>query len=266
MIKKCVFCGRSQPTVQFSKEHVLPAWLSREITLSKHLHYKNQLIGKKIIERNIPGQTPFTMTVNKVCSCCNNGWMSSKLESAVKETLMSLIEGRNTVLNHEKQKLVSLWAIKTALIIGLMDGEGEPAIMAHYNDIYHLKIPSNVYIWIVNTGPGYGLVSTRHMRFKYYERDLNHNPEFMCASYYTSINIGSLSIQILAMKDASQITGYNIKFFKTYLQNCSKRLHPIKDKLIKWPLKEYVHTDPRMIMDLVIKQPALLKIAPNIPK
>lgn len=266
MTKKCVFCGRSHPAVQFSREHVLPAWLSREITLTKHCSYSNQIKGKDLVERNINGQSPFTMTVNKVCRICNNGWMSESLESPVKEILMALIEGRKIALNDEKKQLISLWSIKTALMIGLMDSEGDPAIMSHYEDIYKLKIPMNTFIWLVNTSSGYSLVSTRHMRFTSNESSHGNISQTDCIAYYTSINIGCLSIQILASKSKDLITDFNLELFNLYLSSCSGQLWPIQEKPISWPLRDCIYTDPRVIMDGVIRHNPLLEINNHVGK
>jgi hypothetical protein len=47
---------------------------------------------------------------------CNNGWMSD-LENAVRPTMVCLINDIAMELDAEQQRLLALWAVKTAMVI-----------------------------------------------------------------------------------------------------------------------------------------------------
>jgi hypothetical protein len=55
-------------------------------------------------------------TTRKVCQVCNNGWMS-RLESAVRATMGSLVNDLSLWLDEEQQRLLARWATKTAMVI-----------------------------------------------------------------------------------------------------------------------------------------------------
>jgi hypothetical protein len=52
----------------------------------------------------------------EVCRECNNGWMSD-LETAVRSTMGGLVNDISMTLDEEQQRLLALWAVKTAMVI-----------------------------------------------------------------------------------------------------------------------------------------------------
>jgi len=58
---------------------------------------------------------PANHTVRAVCSNCNLGWMAD-LEAVAKPILTPMIHGRRTRLTTADQRIVSAWALKTAVI------------------------------------------------------------------------------------------------------------------------------------------------------
>lgn len=109
-IRSCVFCR--QPG-KLTNEDAWPRWLIAHIV--KKGAPVNQRWGSQL------GLTGFTstqqnMTVRRVCSDCNNGWMSD-LEVAAKPLLLPWIDGNRTRLLYDDQQTTATWAIKTAMML-----------------------------------------------------------------------------------------------------------------------------------------------------
>ena len=105
----CIFCGRTAD----SKEHLWPAWIHRRV--------KNRESVRKQI-----GKEPHAWTTNpeikikSVCTDCNNGWMSN-LESRSIPTLGSLVQDLTVPLDVSQQELISVWAVKTIMVLESAD-------------------------------------------------------------------------------------------------------------------------------------------------
>jgi len=111
----CLACG---PT--FSKasgEHVFAAWLLEALNakgISIGL-FKHKLDGTDEVRRNEITLDSFRL--KRICTDCNNGWMS-RLEEKAKPLLLCLLSGRRSFksLNEQERWIVARWAGKTAII------------------------------------------------------------------------------------------------------------------------------------------------------
>lgn len=106
----CVFCGDSG---NLTNEDAWPRWLIRHIV--KKGTQVNQRWG------NQEGLTGFTsrrqnVMVRRVCSTCNNGWMSD-LETIAKPLLLPWIDGQRTRLVYDEQHAIATWAVKTTMML-----------------------------------------------------------------------------------------------------------------------------------------------------
>ncbi len=112
----CIFCG----DYGSSDEHILPDWL-REIfprdQSARHIAgsvegsavHRIAKVTEKLRQGHVGGRT-----VRDVCAKCNNEWLS-QLENDVKEYLQLLIVGQRVHVTPEVQRLLALWAAKTAM-------------------------------------------------------------------------------------------------------------------------------------------------------
>lgn len=108
MAKLCLFCGSSG---QLTREHVFGQWVSKiGLDLSPVKHMAGPLNG---LGRSMGTQPPYRQTV-KVCSNCNNGWMS-RLEMVAQRVLTPLILGEVGVIEVDDQPAIAMWIQKTAL-------------------------------------------------------------------------------------------------------------------------------------------------------
>lgn len=139
--RACLFCGDTELT----REHVFPQWLLDECNIRKakmdmehHAFY-----GEKISERPL---TLNSLINGLICRECNNGWLS-QLESQVKPVLINLLNTSDNfvTLLKEHNKLLSMWAFKTAIILNHATNYRNIIPKRHYKYLYkHRRIPENV--------------------------------------------------------------------------------------------------------------------------
>lgn len=101
----CPFCPRPAR----SNEHVIPQWMSRGYMADA---------GERAFftrsEDGLPQRTAKLMDDKvKVCTACNNGWMS-RLEEAAGPVLEQLAYGDIAELSEVHQEVISRWLFKTA--------------------------------------------------------------------------------------------------------------------------------------------------------
>jgi hypothetical protein len=140
----CDFCGHRGPR---AKEHIWSAWLLREFGLetstmdNTHIALAGGAVSKRV-------QSASSMRYGRVCSTCNNGWMS-ELESDVKPILMELISSIDSKdkLVEDEANVLALWAFKTAIVRNAGTNYRSIVPKEHYRYLYEVrKIPPGVYI------------------------------------------------------------------------------------------------------------------------
>lgn len=131
MSRVCIFCSREGQ--KLTLEHAYPHWLSG--LFSKPLKATNEVSGGNV-NRVWQGRV-FQHKVKLVCGDCNNGWMSA-LEGEAKPLLTSLVlthDGRT--FSREDQRIISLWAQKTVLVINkAVGGDFDDIPKIFYEQLY----------------------------------------------------------------------------------------------------------------------------------
>jgi hypothetical protein len=152
--RECVFCGGDD----LDKEHALPGWMSkyfRDLTG----YTATGFIGAQendVVNYVPPGPVPgavvgnttrtvgaagrFALTTRSVCCSCNGGWMST-LEANVEPILGPMFSGLPTLLTDDRAELLSIWALKTALVLTLTWDRGLPPQPFH--ELYDTRQPSS---------------------------------------------------------------------------------------------------------------------------
>jgi hypothetical protein len=109
----CIFCG--QPGV--TREHVWPRWLRSIFEDSDRVTHE---VWSERPERPSVNRTwtnkPISTTARIVCKACNGGWMGS-LEAENSGLLGAMIRGVPQSLTEEEQERITLWCIKTGLML-----------------------------------------------------------------------------------------------------------------------------------------------------
>ena len=114
--KACIFCGVSLAG-KASLEHVLPQWLLSYLGIKKkditptHWNPKGEVLSTRKHELG-------NLVEGRVCSTCNNGWMSA-LEAQAKALLIPLMEAETEVvkLTPDQRLCIARWTCKTAFVL-----------------------------------------------------------------------------------------------------------------------------------------------------
>ena len=109
---ECVFCGTSPTT----KEDIFPKWIHRYLGQKPTISIRRDATtgtGQHIFRT-----LSYTATAKRVCSRCNNGWMSD-LEDDASDVLKRMFDERITIhlAGGDGQQQVARWAMKTALML-----------------------------------------------------------------------------------------------------------------------------------------------------
>lgn len=149
MAKACIFC---EETGKLSAEHVFPDWSQPFLTspLGKGTQTRVILRPDGTKDETPPRRThPATVTVKTVCAHCNNGWMSH-LEDTAKPYLLSMIRGHRRTYYEAGQKILAMWAVKTALVSGSKHKPLTP--QSFYSDLYAARQPpERTRVWLIAT-------------------------------------------------------------------------------------------------------------------
>jgi hypothetical protein len=120
--RACIWCGESN---ELSREHVVPAWLGRELQ-QQHPGVRitaRYRLGNNAEARIWEDKDPFSITVRKFCEECNNGWMS-QLEATAKSHLLPLVNGAEYTLSAAAQSIVAAWFFKAACVYDVVGSGG----------------------------------------------------------------------------------------------------------------------------------------------
>jgi hypothetical protein len=120
---KCIFCeGGAVPGNKMSREHLWSDWMAKGNLLPKTAEYVEiqktfrRRTTKVIVEasRSRQGHAG-TKKIGGVCEECNSEWMS-RLETAVKSTLIPLIKGESFILDVISRGVLARWITLKALV------------------------------------------------------------------------------------------------------------------------------------------------------
>lgn len=145
--RKCIFCGGDGLT----KEHVLGKWVSKLVAIPPqgtrvYIDGESLMDGQLIRhQRRYPKN--IDLQVRCVCKPCNIGWMA-KMEEEVKPIIEILIRTQSYTITEPDQRLLSIWAIKTAITASYLQGGGESPESYRKWFFKHQDVPPNTFVWI----------------------------------------------------------------------------------------------------------------------
>ncbi len=109
----CLACFADVPRLH---EHIFPTWLNRYLPEDRVQHLEQTRYGDNGFERQ-RRSIGLDFTVRKVCSRCNNEWMS-RLETEAIPVLHPLISSVEVqLLTTTQQRKVAVWAVKTSMML-----------------------------------------------------------------------------------------------------------------------------------------------------
>lgn len=132
--KQCPFCGGSPLT----EEHAWSQWISDQLRTK----------SDSLVDLHpIPTAKSIIPAAASTCAPCNNRWISV-IDNDVKPVLEPLIDGRDSNLTSDEQRLLATWAVKTAFMLDL--SSDSPVIPLGYYYDFRLQrspLPSHI-VWI----------------------------------------------------------------------------------------------------------------------
>jgi hypothetical protein len=254
--KICCFCGSPDLT----KEHIWPNWLRGIFKVERLTH----TIGGhgSAAQKKQWLAPPFTAQAQLVCSKCNSGWMS-RLEGRSKRVLSLMIQCKAADLVETEQRLVTTWAVKTAMMMQVFVHPSRVTIPPdHYRQLYQRKDapPDTVRVWLAlqdHTDPRYvakplGLFASLP------------KPPIQPNAYWVTLTIGCLVMQILGA--AGPLPRYLDDGIPVLRVLPLLRIWPAQTT-VRWPpLPPLTHEDVGRLLGAFDGQEPLEWIEPTAPR
>jgi hypothetical protein len=114
-----IFCGSTDALLTI--EDVIPKWARRAFDIQGSLTV-TATDQPRSLKRQVGRPLPLLRIVLKdaLCATCNNAWLGSTVEKPAARLLAPMaVERQPTVLDSAAQRLLALWAAKTALLLEL---------------------------------------------------------------------------------------------------------------------------------------------------
>jgi len=229
MAAVCLFCDNNAG----SREHLWPKWI---LARGDYGPLRHQIRKKEaVIIRP-------EMTIKTVCRPCNNGWMS-KLESECIPVIGSMLQGLSVPLLQEQQELVSMWAMKTAMMMDSIKGRDAAKRFYTHDECEQLRlqrtIPDETRVWLGhNVGEVLGGFGTD---FTAVAAELG----MQCIARGTSstIIVGRLSLQIVTVHRFPEHLGRDISDVQPKAADWESQLIQI------WPATRYISWPPKVAFE-----------------
>jgi hypothetical protein len=212
---ECAFCG-TIVRGKLSEEHVWPDWLIRELPPTEGLTRERMMVtasptAELIADRSrSEGPEAAPSKVRAVCRDeCNGGWMSD-MEAEIKPILLPIARGLTGTITADEQRRISLWAIKTTMILEYTDNQTRVTTPEQRRQLYESRnvgqhpgrIPKTFEVWMgAHTGDGItsrwymhrtGLIVDRQRDNRAYDRTVLHEHNM----HYTFLVIGKVVLVV----------------------------------------------------------------------
>jgi len=194
---KCIFCIKRAN----SREHVLPAW-SYDVPADHRLMIVRRDTGpEKASTHWLADSAAGGVQARVVCTTCNNGWMS-KLENSCKPLVARLNAWGTVTLSFDEQRLLSRWALKTAIVAEHVGLESRHHFAQEQREMFasypNGLLSNTVVTAIAHHGLPQLSVGIGHFRFL-----LDSNPFGLTSlpALVVSFNIQNVGFQVLAWRN-----------------------------------------------------------------
>lgn len=141
----CIYCNESMFGSQRTNEHIIPQWIIKKLKIQNYKH--NFIpISKELIQ--FDPRMPVTQTLtHKVCSECNNGWLST-IDNSCVDILNALIDGDKLEYEkaHNLKSIEKLYIFIYKIFLNFF-ATGPKSFKENklfiFNDFYKNKCPPN---------------------------------------------------------------------------------------------------------------------------
>lgn len=139
----CIFCGRFGP---LTREDAIPTWLMKILSPAGLTWGTDAELQGNLRK----AATGYRLKLPILCSDCNTNWLGA-IERRAKPLLMSWMAGVHTPLAIAEQRLLSLWAVKTAMTVQQAQARTRRVIpLDQYAALYKAQTqpPPGFYVWV----------------------------------------------------------------------------------------------------------------------
>lgn len=225
-MRECIFCGRKESTI----EDAWPIWLMRHFPASSNgtmfAEYGSRQTSWRLRKPKL--------TVKKLCSKCNNEWMS-QLENKVKPIIESIFEVSGLILDTSMQTILAKWAVKTAIVLESIDSERSSFYSENDRNLMCMSqtIPIRTTIWMAKCINNNSIYSAAKDHRTTLDSDGFH-------AYVTTMAFGSIAFQVVSIRTPAKLpenvpVTYDVSdgpWDETLMQ-----IWPIKKYSLEWPNK-----------------------------
>ena len=227
MARKCIFCGAAAN----SREDAWPRWLTSRYGAPGWMETER---GPDLQMKTWPTNRA-EIRIKRVCSSCNNGWMS-RLEERAKPVIERLLDHEASALDHENSRTLALWAIKTAMVLQTL-GQPESWI---YSDLeltlmwHSQRMPDLAFVWIarcVNHSEAYA-------QHKSLWTGLDRQADPRDRAGVTTMAFGNLAVQVLKVAPVRPVPPtVEITFHQRPgpWGQLALRVWPLRTDVVRWP-------------------------------
>ena len=234
MPRQCIFCDNESG----NEEHLWGAWIHRRVRFGPIRVQEGT--GPELIDDD-PERT-----INTVCRCCNNTWIS-RLEEKNIPTLGDMLENKPTVIDAGRQRLLTEWAIKTAMVMdSVKDRSGNEKFYRREECLALRKaqeIPKGSRIWI-------GALTESHLgAFGTDFTILGSDRTRIGTCIANTIVAGYLAVQVVTIHMNPEYVAYDIPAVQPKpgdWDNMLIQLYPKAHKNVKWPPAVSFTTEGRL--------------------
>jgi hypothetical protein len=236
---ECIFCGRSEPQVTITKEHLFSQWVDDVLTpelLGPGRSYERTTAGPDGSLLTTTWSSEVIAAIEKTLVCggapgrCNNGWMSG-LDGQVRHLAEPMMLGQPTVLTSQDQAVVAAWAAMKSMVLEYLWGTDQRIVLPQASRTFvyrHQQAPGDIQIRIAAVeSRGRSALACRRV----YELrpDANAGRKLSAYASCSTLVLGCLVIQTYATSVAGPPAGRQ-PHGRSYLI-----LNPAAGSSISWP-------------------------------
>lgn len=217
------------------REHVFPQWLAK--LLFRHLEADPKFSEgtlfrmKMLMEHGERVSQTIDIVTRRVCQACNNTWMSA-LETRSQPVLAGLLGTGAVLLSPQEQRILSVWAAKTAMTVALARRASDGFVPeAHFRELMATQEPpSGSEVWLAAHRGEYFGCST-HLDKKGITAEVGSTSLGPYVMYSITINIAGLVLQFVGNTVPSHWTLEGASESGT----TATRIWPLTGKALTWP-------------------------------
>lgn len=241
-MRQCTFC----PNKADSKEHIWSQWILDLLPKTRDGVFSRRLRDGTYHSRKVPRPE---QTARIVCTKCNTGWMSAKLEGPMKSLTSDIIlDNKLKTFSREDCKHIAQWAFKTTILANHIDPPDEPFFPeeTRYAFARDLSIPRGVHVWLARRNAGHLKATYRSVqRLQQPSGTLTPHlirpPEsqYTFKTYTCSFSVGYLLVQVIAARwtkpEVAQQLDFPPIFQGEFFNSYSTSLWPNDGFCVEWP-------------------------------